>query len=249
MSKRLVLLLIAVLTASTLILAKAPSASAATPSIPEFTIKFEAHPYDVQPTYTIDPYTGETTQSRAGYTVKNESVVITITNQPFTPYADSEGNEVTLSFVIRVKGHYEPGWTILVHIDSTDEEYITEALPYGEGSIGILRNIPFGGEVDFQVEARTGYFTYDWVDCNEYFTGETSGWSQTQTLKIGESPQPSPTPAATPTPTAPPEQTPTPSPNQEPQQPIPTETIVGVAVTALVIGVAIGFLIYLIKKK
>ena len=56
-------------------------------------------------------------------------------------------------------------------------------------------------------------------------------------------------PTSTPTPTATPEQTPTPTPNQEPQEPIPIETIAGIAIAAAVIGSGLGLLVYLIKRK
>ena len=64
-----------------------------------------------------------------------------------------------------------------------------------------------------------------------------------------------PNPQAIPDPNAPiPVLTPTPSPStsptpsQEPQQ-TQIETIVGVAITAAVLGAGLGFLIYLIKRK
>ena len=71
------------------------------------------------------------------------------------------------------------------------------------------------------------------------FTGETSGWSNTQTLTIGESQTPMPSPAITPTPT----------PYQEPRQNEQTEAIIGVVIVAVVLGAALGLLIYLIKRK
>jgi len=55
------------------------------------------------------------------------------------------------------------------------------------------------------------------------------------------SPQPSPTPTSTPTPTI--------TPYQEPQQTEQQEIIVGVAITLAVIGVGLGLLLYLIKRK
>ena len=59
------------------------------PSIPEFTLKLVANPYDVPPTNStkIDPYTGEETVTIIpGYHVENKLIEITIRNQPFTDY-------------------------------------------------------------------------------------------------------------------------------------------------------------------
>ena len=59
------------------------------PSVPEFSVRIVAYPYDVPPetTTTIDEYTGkETTTTQPGYHVENKSIEITIKNQPFTPY-------------------------------------------------------------------------------------------------------------------------------------------------------------------
>ena len=48
------------------------------PSVPEFSLKLAAHPYDVPPTYEIEPYTGEKVLPEEGYHVENRSVEITI---------------------------------------------------------------------------------------------------------------------------------------------------------------------------
>ena len=48
------------------------------PSVPEFTIKYEAHPYYVAPTYTTDPYTGKSVESKAGYVEENQTIEFTI---------------------------------------------------------------------------------------------------------------------------------------------------------------------------
>jgi parallel beta-helix repeat protein len=59
--------------------------------------------------------------------------------------------------------------------------------------------------------------------------------------------------APTPTlvPTSPPTESPStsPTPSQEPEQTDPAEAIVGVAITAIVLGAGLGLLIYLIKRK
>ena len=51
----------------------------AKPSVPEFTVKLVAHPYDVPTTYSTDPYTGETI-THAGYHMENKSIEVSIKN-------------------------------------------------------------------------------------------------------------------------------------------------------------------------
>jgi hypothetical protein len=96
--------------------------------------------------------------------------------------------------------------------------------------------------VDFQVEAMIGYthrqvtggMVVPWV-----FAGETSGWSNTHTVTIGESQTPTPSPAATPSPTH----------YTYPDQYSELELIIGAVIVATVIGAGLGLLIYLIKRK
>ena len=67
--------------------------------------------------------------------------------------------------------------------------------------VGIL---PSSGQVDFQVQAMIGYRTRSlaWLYGRQglpyVFEGESSGWSETQTLTIGEIPTPSPSPEPAP---------------------------------------------------
>lgn len=115
-----------------------------------------------------------------------------------------------------------------------------------EGRIfAFLSAIPDGAELDFQVEALVGHASQRWViDHPLYPTigghfapavayDETSRWSNTQTVTIGESQTP----------------TPTPTPSQEPQQTEQVEAILGVAIVVAVFGAGLGLLIYLIKRK
>ena len=93
--------------------------------------------------------------------------------------------------------------------------------------VGIL---PTEGQVDFQVEAMIGYRdrgVYANGTMPYVIKGEKSGWSNTQTLAIGES------------------QTPTPSPLPNPYE-IP---VIVVAFIVIVVLAGLGFLIYLIKRK
>ena len=96
MRKIATLLVVLILTVSSLIMAKPACASTPKPSVPEFTLKYVDHSYDVPPTYSTDPYTGKTVMTQAGYHVENKSIEVTIKNQPFTNYKDASGNNVML---------------------------------------------------------------------------------------------------------------------------------------------------------
>jgi hypothetical protein len=125
----------------------------------------------------------------------------------------------------------------------------------GEGQEGMysafLSAIPAGGQVDFQVQALVGHESQRWVIEHPFYPtigghfapavayDETSDWSNTQTITIGESQTPTPSPTATPTST----------PYQEPQQTAQTEIIIGAAIVVAVLGAGLGLLIYFIKRK
>jgi hypothetical protein len=107
-----------------------------------------------------------------------------------------------------------------------------------------------------QVEALQGYTNRTTIQSHIFmsvvgytFYGEKSGWSNTQTIIIGESQTPTPSPATTPTP-IPPNTGPTSPPDHEPlltQEQL--KIIVGVSIVVAVTGAGVGLLIYLIKRK
>ena len=224
------------------------------PSIPEFTLVLVDSSYDVPTTYSIDPYTGENI-THQGYHVEDKKIGMKIKNQPFTSYHDySLGQTIGFYYNIRFKGHFEKEWTELYRASDgyphqwSDLNYTVITFLSETGttieSHGFSKTFPDGAQVDYQVEAMIGYIHRDaskafapWV-----FTGEKSGWSKTLTLTVPISTQ---LPTITPSPTT----TPEPTPSQEPQQPEQLVVIIGVAITVAVIGISLGFLIYLMKRK
>jgi hypothetical protein len=226
------------------------------PAIPEFNVRLIDSSYDVPATSSTDPYTGQTVTHPA-YHVESRTIQVSIRNQPFTPYEITENeNSWTVHFLynIRFKGHYAEEWTEMFLVSdgypcqdyesnytvfSYQGEYsATEGMEFNAGSI--TTSFPAGAQVDFQVEAMIGYVHREisipvpgtgWV-----FTGETSGWSNTQTITIGESQTPNSSPANSPTPSS---------------ESLQTEitTIVGVVIALAAIGAGLGLLIYLIKRK
>jgi len=221
------------------------------PSVPEFTVQIVAYPYDVPTTHSIDPYTGQDI-THQGYHVENKSIEVRIKNQPFTPYQiqDSYGNDWTINFYynIRIKGHFSEDWIELYRADDgyprqeSDSDYSVLSYVLGGDADTILGTkmikLPAGGQVDFQVEAMIGYVHrtneppwYPWR-----LTGETSGWSSTQTITL-------PTSGASPTP----DQTAEPTTN-ETSQTLALEAIVGTFIVA-VITICIGLVFYAKKRK
>jgi hypothetical protein len=207
MSKRARLLLIAVLTmlSLTAVMPKFASASVPKPSVPEFTVELLDSSYDVPPSSSIDPYTGQIV-TQPGYHVESKTIRFSIKNQLFTPFSvqDENGNNWTVDFYynIRWKGHFEQDWHELYHPSDgfaraeLESEYTVRSFE-GEYSSteglklhyqGLSVTFPPNAQVDFQVDAMTGYvhreISIPVPGSGGLFTGETSGWSETRTITI-----------------------------------------------------------------
>jgi hypothetical protein len=229
----LISLMIAVLVLSSLCLVNAESAIPK-PSVPEFTVKLVDHSYDVpsSTTITTDPYTGEQTiTTQPGYHVQNGTIDISVHTQKFTSYFDSNDNYIELLVRIAYKGHYAKSWS---YYPGNDAVYGNNSQYLGASESGFntyqfgFGKYTFGGEdrtiytpptlagsadgkVDFKVEAFIGYYkAYQFISIfgpttYNVYTGESSGWSNIQTLNLStDTPlNPTPTPQyATPTPRA-----------------------------------------------
>jgi hypothetical protein len=221
LGKYFTLCLVVILAVSSLIMIKPSNAqSIPKPSVPEFDVNIVTYPYDVPTTHSIDPYTGQDI-THQGYHVENRSIQIRIKNLSFTTFNHS-GWIVDFYYNVRVKGHYAQNWTELYNPIVNPELYsvglaytvfnFPEEYSDTEGMHFDIGTFPAGGQVDFQVEAMWGYVhrgynpnapdqlsMFPWV-----FDGETSGWSNTQTITIPvSSTSVSPSPNPTPTPTVP----------------------------------------------
>lgn len=229
--KPVTILLMVTLFASCLILTQSSSAqSIPKPSIPEYTIKLAAYPYDEPPTTTVDPYTGKTVTTQAGYHLENKSIEITIKNQPFrssngTPYG-------FLHFEVCWKGHYETDWHRFTVSASNCETYyetgsstmhfVNPNAPFTVANFGLgdnpqiqnrLGDVSSDGQIDFRIQAFLGnkervYGDYvpPWPDRPYFdvFKGEQSDYSEIQTIRMSDGSvtvtAPA-SPAPTPTPT------------------------------------------------
>ena len=204
------------------------------PSVPEFTLELVGPPYYVNTTYSLDPNTGQIV-AKIGYTNPYSALKINAENQPFD---SSYGN---LYYNIRVKNHsatdnwveaYQ-AWNFYPQ-QSNDSDYTNVGFSIqGYNFIGTLAGL----QVDIQVEAMLGRMGRVSTPIGGYgFIGETSGWSETQTISI-----PANTPLS-------PISTPSTSPSQ-PQQTEQLEIITGVAIAVVVFGAGLCLLVYLIKRK
>ncbi|XHH09728.1 MAG: hypothetical protein ACFCUE_03635 [Candidatus Bathyarchaeia archaeon] len=193
------------------------------PKTPEFTLKLIAHPYDKAPITSIDPYTGKTIVAQEGYHSDNKSIEITIKNQEFIPYKDSNGHGINLMYNIRWKGHFDTtdNWSYFAGTATRQEyssdyfrpsstQYSTWAATLsldewerGSGNYDHKILVPVESQIDFQVEALIGYSSQRTGQAIEVgawsvydFTGIDSGWSSTQTLNLADG-------SVSPTPTVP----------------------------------------------
>jgi hypothetical protein len=196
------LLLVVILAVSSLLMGESVSAqSIPKPSVPEFTLKYVADFYDVSTTYKIDSYTGEKVVDVQGYRVNNSTVQIVIKNQPFTPYTDSKGKYIDLYYNVSYKGYYGENWDYYSH-DSATDFFLKQST--SDNTVISFTKIPTNGQIDFRIQAHIGFYTetgHPWMDSYTYrFDGESSGWSNTQTITIPKtsasaSPNPTPTPS------------------------------------------------------
>jgi hypothetical protein len=119
---------------------------------------------------------------------------VTIKNQPFTPYTEADSSSVDLFYNVSWKGHDADTWNYYHHntyqvdyfkASSSNETFISLDLSGSE-----LGGIFAGGQADIRVQALIGGYTYSrqpFYPMDVYdvkFTGQTSGWSSTQTIII-----------------------------------------------------------------
>ena len=158
------------------------------PSVPEFTVKFVDASYNVAPSSSINPYIGQNVTIE-GYHVENRTIELIIKNQPFISYI-SNGTPISFYLNVREKGHYEENWTTIYNIDNyftAPSNTIYTTLTYSldpNAPPWLDNNLPSGGQLDFQVEALIGYIGRNAGFASWYFTGQESGWSNTQTVTI-----------------------------------------------------------------
>ncbi len=191
LTKALFQLLIALLLASTLITVQSAFAqSTVKPSVPEFTVESVGPSFDIPPTYPFNSTTG-LFDTNNGYHIEFSAVKIIIKNQPFT----NQTNLDYLYYNVRIKPHNYPNSYWLELFSAGNDGFPTQTLsnyttiPCSVEGAQVLGNtIPIGATTDIQVEAMIGHigrnqtmipYPYPYV-----FFGETSGWSNTQSVTL-----------------------------------------------------------------
>jgi|WetSurMetagenome_2_1015567.scaffolds.fasta_scaffold41978_1 hypothetical protein len=206
-------------------------------SVPEFTLKYADNSYDVPPTTSIDPFTGQNVENPAHHVV-NRSLTFIIKNQII--------HSETLHFVIGMRGHFSGNWTVIYDGVASESStsiiwtFSTRDLP-GLQEYSLYRGgdsfyLPYTGEADFRIKAQTWGEVMATTSPQNPFGGSIttlfgeSDWSDTQTLTIPEAvphetASPTPTTTLTPVPSNSPSLNLTLSPSTTQQtQPEPTPT-------------------------
>jgi hypothetical protein len=191
-TKAFSLFIVSIVTISYLIMIKPACAQTIPqPSVPEFSIKITEHSYDVPPTYGIDQFTGQNITTQEGTHYEWKTLDFTVINQHYP-------NDYSLYYNIRYKGQYTTNWTELFHagtyIVAQSGQYSTASFllsgSYPSSIFGDIYRliIPADATVDFQVEALIGTTTRGSIHfgSGDTFSGESSGWSNTQTLNVSD---------------------------------------------------------------
>jgi hypothetical protein len=174
------------------------------PSVPEFTVTYVDYSYYVPPVYGVDQYSGKTVQTGGGFTVQNKSLELKFKDQQFSSYTFKDGDivrQVGINYQIRYKGHFGENWKIYTVADNSPSGYtvVLFGLDWSTWEPPVkLDGLQAGDQVDFEVQARIGYFNITGVDIyapdSVVFVGESSGWSSTQTVTIPGTSVTSPSP-------------------------------------------------------
>jgi len=173
------------------------------PAVPQFTVRLIDSSYDIPASNSIDPYTGQTIGKPSQH-IEARTIEIRIKNQAFTPFEVKLGTSswtAYLQYNIQWKGHFEKDWHSLTsdeYLSSDSENPETVVTLQGEYSSteglkmnaqGMYTTFPPNSQLDFQVQAMIGFVHREvsaipgggWT-----FTGQTSDWSNTQTLNLAD---------------------------------------------------------------
>lgn len=188
------LTLIIAISCLTLLIAKPARAQTGVtqPIVPRFDVFLNTQPIEIPPTYGVDPSTGKAVMTKAGYEVLYKWVGVRVYGQPFWEYNNSAGQRILLYYYVRWQSNLDIGWQTLpsevnYYHDSMDP-WDTQGGGYpisiafkgnDNGGVGMQLLDPDATEIGFQVEALVGYY-----NSNNVFVGQSSGWSNTQTITV-----------------------------------------------------------------
>ena len=171
--------------------------------VPEFTLQYADHSYDVPATYKFNEYTGQMVVDKAGYRVTDFTIDITIKNQPFS--CSFNGVTYNLYYSIRTKGHFGENWYHVSVFNRTKSINPYETAKYVYGPIQsnteytvlhyTAEYFSKGDQVDIQVQAVIGHAGLAFVNDSPFIAGigyyepavlvDAEGdWSSTKTVTI-----------------------------------------------------------------
>jgi hypothetical protein len=162
------------------------------PAVPRFDVFLNTQPNYVPPVYGVDPSTGKAVVTKAGYEVLYKWVSVRVYGQPFWEYNNSVGQRVLLYYNVRWQSNLNAAWqsfpSEVKYFHDSMDPWDTEGEGYlisigfkgiDNGEVGMQLLDPKTTKISFQVEALIGYY-----DSNNIFVGQSSGWSNTQTITI-----------------------------------------------------------------
>jgi len=258
LSKNFVLALISILVVSGLLTVSLADVQAVSkPAVPQFSVQIVNHPYDVPPKTSTHPHTGETI-TQPGYRENNKSIEVTIKNQSFTPYTNTEGHKCNLYYKVYFKGHFEDEQNWAVFNEPTlqsDSQHTVVSKKY-------RNTYPVGTQLDFRVEAIIGYNFYrpslpgdlDLPPLSSEFVVVASTLSNIQTFSVkDEDAWPSPSQSTTP-PIVHPSDLPSSPSDSNPTNPTSPQdswqfVLIIILVTVCIIIIPVVFVLFLSRQK
>lgn len=165
------------------------SSAASALSVPDFSLRVTQETCDHLGVYRFDSYTGKNVTVAEPYQDVLRYLIVTIKNQQFTPYTDSNGHQIELCYSVRAKGNYTNDW-------DNDNAYNFFTKQNGDSDYTIveynINDTSLNTRIDFQVSAVAGYYyerdTFGIINryVTDFSTVESSQWSGIQTITIGD---------------------------------------------------------------
>jgi hypothetical protein len=188
------------ITGSTIIGIVSAESSIPKPDTPDFTVKIIDSSHDDSPMPSVNPFTGQSV-TQTEHHVESRTIAVYIKRELITPFTveSQTGNWTAgLQYSIRWKGHFEQNWHEIYSPTNgyasgkIEGDYLVVSFEGDYSSSGglnlyyqgLIANFPPNAQVDFQVNALIGYVHRDPSALGWIFTGEESGWSNTQTVTI-----------------------------------------------------------------
>jgi hypothetical protein len=199
-----VLVLLVLFACSAFSLVGLESVNASNLPVPQFTVRYIDESFDANTSPSTDPYTGETIPPTY-FHVDHSYIQVSFQNNQLPAIPTDSHSEYYYN--IRYKGQYTDHW--IEARTASDGYYRASFFKTANFSLSVFsvtgEHVPNGTKINFQVQLMYGGIGKNLDEGpmgSLYFAGETSGWSNTQTVTVGESSiTPTLSPTQTPMPT------------------------------------------------